>query len=104
MAITALLCGCATQQQRIEHIRALYPQLDQESAQDLAEGRIRIGMTQEMVTTAKGEPRFIHHQNGTLIWEYVEYEGGRLSGMYIVKSRCWVHFQNKRVVDIVGNC
>jgi hypothetical protein len=101
IGITTLLGGCATQQERMEHIRAQYPQLDQDSVQQLAEGRIRVGMTEEMVITAKGKPRFNYNQNGTVIWEYVEYMGGELSGMQILKSSYKVYFQNKRVIDIL---
>jgi outer membrane protein assembly factor BamE (lipoprotein component of BamABCDE complex) len=104
VAITALLAGCATQQDRIEHIRSQYPQLDQESVQLLAQKQIRVGMTEEMVTTAKGRPRFNYHQDGTEVWEYVEYMGGEMSGAYIVRSSCTVYFQNKKVVDIQGDC
>ena len=100
IAITALFCGCATQQERIDRIKAQYPQLDQDSVQQLAEGRIRVGMTEEMVITAKGSPLFIYSQNGTVIWEYVEYMGGELSGMYIVRSSMNVLFQNKKVTEI----
>jgi hypothetical protein len=100
VAITVLLTGCATQQERIDRIRAQYPQLDQVTAQELAEGRIRVGMTEEMVITAKGKPRFTYDGNGTVVWEYVQYMGGEVSGMNILRSSCKVYFQNKRVIDI----
>ena len=100
IAITALFCGCATQQERLDQLRAQYPQLDQDSLQQLAEGRIRVGMTEEMVITAKGRPRNIYSQNGTVIWEYVEYMGGEVAGMNIIRSSCKVYFKNKTVIDI----
>ncbi|MEW6665254.1 MAG: hypothetical protein AB1512_08545 [Thermodesulfobacteriota bacterium] len=100
LAIAALPVGCATQQERIDRIRERYPQLDQDSVRELAEGRIRVGMSEEMVITAKGKPRFIYSQNGTVVWEYVEYMGGEVAGMYIVRSSCKVFFRNKWVVDI----
>jgi hypothetical protein len=104
IAIIALFVGCATQQERVEHIRAKFPQLDQASAQQLADGRILVGMTEEMVATAKGKPRFNYNQDGNMVWEYVEYMGGEFSGMYIVRSSCKIYFQNKKVVDMQGNC
>jgi outer membrane protein assembly factor BamE (lipoprotein component of BamABCDE complex) len=102
IALAALLGGCATQQDRVDRIRAQYPELDQDAIQDLSERRIRVGMTEEMVTTAKGRPRFIYNQNGTVVWEYVEYMGGEVSGMYIVRSSLKVYFKNKKVVDILA--
>jgi hypothetical protein len=101
IAIAALLGGCVTQQERMELIRAQYPELDQASVQQLVEGRIRVGMTEEMVITAKGKPRFNYNENGAVVWEYVRYKGGEVSGMYIVDNSTKVYFQNKRVINIV---
>jgi hypothetical protein len=104
IAMTALFSGCATQQERVEHIRAKFPQLDQASAQQLAEGRIRVGMTEEMVATAKGKPRFQYNQDGNVVWEYVEYVGGEFSGMYIIRSTCRIYFKDQKVTDLQGSC
>ena len=99
IVITSLLCGCVTQQERVDHIRAQYPQLDQDSVQQLAEGRIRVGMTEEMVITAKGKAPFTHKEDGKVVWEYVDYRTDSW-GVKIPTSSIKVYFQNRRVIDI----
>jgi len=52
--VTFLFSGCAiSREARIRKIQSKYPQWDQPTVERVAEGRVEVGMTEEMVSDRK---------------------------------------------------
>jgi outer membrane protein assembly factor BamE (lipoprotein component of BamABCDE complex) len=95
--VVLLTSGCAlSKEARIDRLESKYPQWDQNTIEKVAERRVEVGMTEDMVREAKGRPAAISHDGDVTIWEYVCL-GMDLEGRTRRVPCLYVNFRNGRV-------
>ena len=104
LALMILLGGCTVVQKkeyRYEKITYKYPQWDETTRQKVASRRVEIGMTDEMVLAALGEPEFMTHEGDGVKWSYARYE---TIGESVRKIPVYfIYLKDRVVVKIEGN-
>ena len=68
-----LISGCGVKESRFHEINAQYPQWDQTIVEKVASRQVEIGMNDEMVIVALGEPDSISHDGDEEKWGYAIY-------------------------------
>lgn len=97
-----LISGCGVRESRIHEIKAQYPQWDQPIVEKVAGRQVEIGMNDNMVTAALGEPDSISHDGDEEKWgyaNYVSYGMGSVSKKFVY----FIFFQDGTVVRTAGD-
>ncbi|RJR46013.1 MAG: hypothetical protein C4576_11590 [Desulfobacteraceae bacterium] len=104
LIIVALLFGgCAiSREARIQKIQSRYPQWDQPTVERVAEGRVEIGMTEQMVSAIMGQPAYVAREDHRTVWVYMGSETSSW-GVIVQVPAFFVYLEGGRVVEIKGS-
>ena len=88
-------------QYRVEKARAKNPQWGEETVQKIASRKVEIGMSQDMVTAAMGEPDDVNRQGDVQKWSYavIEDDGDRVWKRFVY----FIYLKDFKVVRIEGD-
>lgn len=101
--VTLLFSGCAiSREARMQKIQLRYPQWDQPTVERVAEGRVEVGMTEEMVSAIMGQPAYVAREDRKNVWVYM---GSETSSWGVIVSipAFFVYVEGGRVVEIKGS-
>ncbi|MBW1800932.1 MAG: outer membrane protein assembly factor BamE [Deltaproteobacteria bacterium] len=104
LAMMILLGGCKLvrkKEYRYEKIAYKHPKWDETTLRKVAARHVEIGMTEEMVLAALGEPEFITREGDRVRWEYAKYEQFNESVRKIPVY--FIYLKGGFVVNIGGN-
>ena len=101
--LASIISCVSTKENRISKIKSLYPQWDPTTVENVADRKITVGMSEEMVLTALGKPWDISHKGPFTIWGY-----GYLKSCGGGYGSCeeltyFIHFRDKKVTEITGD-
>lgn len=105
MFIIALifLSGCTVSRDaRIQKVKAQHPGWDQATVERVAEGRVEVGMTGEMVLTIMGQPWHVAPENHKEVWVYMTTETGNGGELRPVPA-FFVYFREGKVEEVKGS-
>lgn len=97
-----LVIGCGSREARIHDLRARYPQWDQATIEKLADRRIEVGMTEEMVRAVMRKPESVTMEKDLTIWEYSMFVPGS-DGYTVQRTGFVIVFQNGKVIETRGD-
>ena len=102
--ISALLTiGCAaSREDRVNQLKSTYPQWDQSTAEKVADQKVEVGMTEEMVRAGMGKPWSTTRTGDDTRWEYSRFEMDH-SGVSLPRTSFYVSFRNGRVTGTQGD-
>lgn len=103
MAVTFFFSGCAVSREvRLQKVQSGYPQWDRTTVERVADGRVEVGMTEEMVLAIMGHPGYVAREDRRNVWIYM---GSETSSWGVILSvpAFFVHFEGGRVVEIKGS-
>ena len=99
---TILISGCGVKETRIHEINTKYPQWDQTIVGKVANRQVEIGMNEEMVLAALGEPDSISHDEDTKKWGYAIYASHGM-GSVSQKFVYFIFLKEGKVVRTYGD-
>jgi outer membrane protein assembly factor BamE (lipoprotein component of BamABCDE complex) len=103
MAVTFVFSGCAmSREARIQQIQSRHPQWDQRTVEQVADGRVKVGMTEEMVVAILGEPWQVAREDRGRVWIYMAQETSTWGVLRPVPA-FFVYFQDGRVAETKGD-
>jgi len=103
MAVTFFFSGCAVSREvRVQKIQSRYPQWNQTTVERVAEGRVEVGMTEEMVAAIMGQPGQVDREDNLKVWAYMTTEVGSGGELRSVPA-FFVYFNDGRVAEIKGS-
>jgi len=105
MLIFALifLFGCAVSREaRVQKVKAQHPGWDQATVEWVAEGRVEVGMTGEMVLAIMGGPGDVARENQRELWSYMTTETGN-GGELRPVAAFFVYLKEGKVEEIKGS-
>lgn len=77
MAVTVFFSGCGiSREARIEQLQSRHPQWDQATVEQVAAGRVEVGMTEEMVVEILGKPWQVAREGKRDVWTYMTHVTG----------------------------
>jgi hypothetical protein len=103
LAVTLWFGGCTVSRElRLQKIRSSYPQWDQATVERVAEGRVEVGMTEEMVLAIMGQPAYVAREGGR---DVLVYMGSETSSWGVVRPvpSFFVIMERGRVVKLEGS-
>ena len=103
MAVTFFFSGCAVSREvRIQKIQSRYPQWDRTTVERVADGRVEVGMTEEMVLAIMGQPGYVAREDHKDVWIYM---GSETSSWGVILSvpTFFIYVEGGRVVEIKGS-
>jgi len=105
LIITAmfLFSGCAmSREARMNQILSRHPQWDQATVQKVAEGRVEVGMTEEMVIEILGKPWQVAREGRTDLWTYMTHRTSTW-GVLVPVPTFFVYLEEGRVAATKGD-
>ena len=103
MAVAFLLSGCAVSREvRIQKVQSQYPEWDQATVEQVADGQVEVGMTEEMVLAIMGQPGQIDREDRMKVWAYMTTEVGSGGELRPVPA-FFVFLKDGRVAEIKGS-
>jgi len=97
------LFGCTVSREaRLQKVKAQHPGWDQATVERVAEGRVEVGMSAEMVLTIMGQPGHVARESHREIWSYMTTEVGN-GGELRPAPAFFVYFKEGKVEEIKGS-
>ncbi len=104
LAVMLLLNSCASSiDERMGQIKSQYPQWDQSTVENVAGRQVMVGMTEEMVLMAMGEPWLILRKGEIVVWEYGYLSTCGSWGATCERMVYFIYFQDKKVIQTRGD-
>ena len=103
MAVTVFFSGCGiSREARIEQLQSRHPQWDQATVEQVAAGRVQVGMTKEMVVEILGEPWQVSRESHRDVWTYMAHVTGAWGELRPVPA-FFVYLEGGKVEEIKGD-
>ena len=104
LVLIIILGGCKLvrkKEYRYEKIAYKYPRWNETTLQKVTARKVEIGMTDEMVLAALGEPEYITREVDSVKWGYAKYE--QTNEIVRKIPVYFIFFKDRVVVKIEGN-
>ncbi|PKN25939.1 MAG: hypothetical protein CVU64_18930 [Deltaproteobacteria bacterium HGW-Deltaproteobacteria-21] len=103
MAVTFFFSECAfSREARIQRIQSRHPQWDQATIEQVAAGRVEVGMTEEMVVEILKKPWEVAHEGQRVVWIYMTHVIGAWGELRPVPA-FFVYLKDGKVAETKGD-
>jgi len=103
MAVAFLSSGCTVSREaRLQKVQSQHPEWDRATVERVAEGRVEVGMTEEMALAIMGQPGQIDSEDHMKVWAYMTTEVGSGGELRPVPA-FFVYLKDGRVAEIKGS-
>jgi outer membrane protein assembly factor BamE (lipoprotein component of BamABCDE complex) len=103
VALILFFSGCAvSREERIREVQSRYPQWDQQTVEQVANARVEVGMTEEMVLAVMGRPGQVAREGNSDVWTYMSDQTDSWGVSRSVPT-FFLYVENGKVVEIKGS-